>query len=77
VTGEQGSSGFQEATPTGPVVQEIPETTTAQKTGTGSSGDLLAGVLQGERPEGPGASFVKFPDARLQEWNTFAASSPR
>jgi hypothetical protein len=44
-----------EATPTEPIVQETPAEpmTTAEKTGTGSSGGLLAGILQGERLDLP------------------------
>jgi hypothetical protein len=44
-----------EATPTEPIVQETPgePMTAAEKTGTGSSGKLLAGILQGERLELP------------------------
>jgi hypothetical protein len=44
-----------EATPTEPIMQETPAEpmTTAQKTGAGSGGDLLAGILQGERLELP------------------------
>jgi hypothetical protein len=46
---------LEEATPTEPIVKETPSEpmTAAEKTGTGSSGDLLAGILQGERLELP------------------------